>query len=229
MRHLAATVHCALLTQTVHPSITMVLFRLASALAAASMLAMAAADSNAPTATVKNPITTPTVTLAASKIVDIGCFQTGIPLENHGPYLYRSPGNCQLVCLEQGKNVMGLSDGENCWCGDKIPAKEWATDNKTCDTTCSGDNTVRCTCLCSLDSCPTNKMQAVDPTFSGSHLPVTRGTESRPTFLMSARPWHLQVLLRRLPKPHRPALLRKFPKLRASLTPLPSLSASSLA
>lgn len=122
----------------------MVLFRLASAFAAASMLAMAAADSNAPTVTVKNPITTPTVTLAASKIVDIGCFQTGIPLENHGPYLYRSPGNCQLVCLEQGKNVMGLSDGENCWCGDKIPAKEWATDNKTCDTTCAGDKTVLC-------------------------------------------------------------------------------------
>lgn len=122
----------------------MVLIRLTSAIAAASMLLMAAAD-DTPTATVSNHIETPTVTLPASQISEIGCFETGTPLENHGDYLYQSPGNCQLICLEQKKNVMGLSDGENCWCGDLIPAKEWQTDNSTCDTTCSGDKTVRCT------------------------------------------------------------------------------------
>jgi len=122
----------------------MVLVRLAPALAAASML-LAAAAQDGPTATIKNPITTPTVTLPASQLTEIGCFATGIPLENHGPYNFQSPGNCQLVCLEQGKNVMALANGEDCWCGDKIPAKQWKVDNSTCDTTCSGTKDVRCT------------------------------------------------------------------------------------
>ncbi|OAL54839.1 hypothetical protein IQ07DRAFT_584002 [Pyrenochaeta sp. DS3sAY3a] len=124
----------------------MVSIRFASAFAAAALvLGVAAQDASAtPTPTIKNPITTPTVTLPASQIVDIGCFETGIPLENHGPYLYRSPGNCQLVCLEQKKNVMGLSDGENCWCGDLIPAAEWQTKNESCDTSCSGEKNYDC-------------------------------------------------------------------------------------
>lgn len=121
----------------------MVLIRFASAIAAASMLLMAAAD-DSPTSTIKDAITTPTVTLPASEIANIGCFETGTPLENHGSYQFQSPGNCQLVCLQLDKDVMGLSDGENCWCGDKIPAKDWQTDNSTCDTTCSGDKTIGC-------------------------------------------------------------------------------------
>ena len=121
----------------------MVLIRFASAIAAASMLLMAAAD-DTPTTTIKNPIETPTVTLPASEIANWGCFETGTPLENHGSYTFQSPGNCQLICLQEDKNVMGLSDGEDCWCGDEIPAKEWQTDNSTCDTTCSGDKTVGC-------------------------------------------------------------------------------------
>ncbi|KAH7085345.1 hypothetical protein BKA63DRAFT_485290 [Paraphoma chrysanthemicola] len=121
----------------------MVLIKFVSALAAASMLLTAAAD-DTPTTTIKKPITTPTVTLRASALVEIGCYATGTPLENHGPYDFRSPGNCQLVCLQEGKAVMGLSDGVNCWCGDKIPAKEWQTDNSSCSTTCSGDDRWTC-------------------------------------------------------------------------------------
>jgi cell wall integrity and stress response component len=120
----------------------MVSFSLASALAAASIVAMVSADSG--TATIKNPITTPTVTKPASAMTSIGCFETGLPLENHGPYNFQSPGNCQLVCLQLDKDVMGLSDGENCWCGDEIPAKEWQVKNDTCSTTCSGDDTTGC-------------------------------------------------------------------------------------
>jgi cell wall integrity and stress response component len=120
----------------------MVSFRFTSALVAASLVAMASADSGTPT--IKNPITTPTVTKAASAMTTIGCFETGLPLENHGPYKFQSPGNCQLVCLQLNKDVMGLSDGENCWCGDEIPAKEWQTKNETCSTSCAGDDTTLC-------------------------------------------------------------------------------------
>jgi cell wall integrity and stress response component len=125
----------------------MVLIRFVSALAAASMLLTASAADDTPTTTtsIKKHITTPTTTIAASEMTTIGCYETGTPLENHGDYNFRSPGNCQLVCLQEGKNVMGLSDGVNCWCGDQIPADEWKVDNKTCDTTCSGDKTVNCT------------------------------------------------------------------------------------
>ncbi|KAF2033338.1 hypothetical protein EK21DRAFT_109135 [Setomelanomma holmii] len=120
----------------------MVLVRFATALAAASMLLTAAADTATPT--IKNPITTPTITKPASALVDIGCFATGTPLENHGNYDFQSPGNCQLVCLQENKAVMGLSDGVNCWCGDLIPAKAWQVDNSSCETTCSGDDRWKC-------------------------------------------------------------------------------------
>jgi cell wall integrity and stress response component len=125
----------------------MVLIRLVSALAAASVLLTGVAADDTPTTTtgIKNHITTPTVTKPASEMVSIGCFETGTPLENHGDYNFRSPGNCQLVCLQENKNVMALSDGINCWCGDEIPAKDWQVANNTCDTTCSGDKTVQCT------------------------------------------------------------------------------------
>jgi cell wall integrity and stress response component len=123
----------------------MVYIRLASVFAAASMVAMAAAADTEPTPTkIKNPITTPTVTVPASAMTSVGCFETGTPLENHGEYGFQSPGNCQLVCLEQKKDVMGLSNGKECWCGDEIPAKEWQIKNETCGTPCSGDKTWEC-------------------------------------------------------------------------------------
>lgn len=119
----------------------MVYIRLASILAVASVLLTAAADDTITTtsAVIKNPIKTPTVTLPASAMTSVGCFATPTPLENHGSYEFQTPGNCQLVCIELKKNVMALSDGENCWCGDEIPAVEWQTDNSTCTTPCRGD------------------------------------------------------------------------------------------
>jgi cell wall integrity and stress response component len=139
-----------------------------SALAAAAMLlSVAADDAPTPTTSVKNHITTPTVVKAASEMTTIGCFATGTPLENHGDYLYRTPGNCQLVCLQENKNVMAVSDGENCWCGDKIPAKEWAVDNSTCDTQCRGDKTVKCTWCAILVVILANTAQVVGQVYCG--------------------------------------------------------------
>lgn len=121
----------------------MVLIRLVSALAAASMLLTAAADT--PTTTVvTNPITTPTTIVPARAQVSIGCFATSVPLESHGIYEFQSPGNCQLVCLQEKKNVFAVSDGNTCWCGDKIPPKTAQVDNGTCDTTCAGTKENKC-------------------------------------------------------------------------------------
>ncbi|KAF1920660.1 hypothetical protein BDU57DRAFT_21289 [Ampelomyces quisqualis] len=122
----------------------MVLIRFVSVLAAASMLLTAAADDTPTTTPIKNPIATPTTTLAASEMTSIGCFATATPLENHGEWKFQSPGNCQLICLQEGKNVMAVSDGLNCYCGDKIPAKEWQIGDDQCDTPCAGDKSTKC-------------------------------------------------------------------------------------
>jgi cell wall integrity and stress response component len=74
----------------------------------------------------------------------IGCFDVGTPLDNYGTFDFQSPGNCQFLCLQEGKNVLGLSNGYDCWCGDEIPAKDWQTDNSTCDTTCPGTDKEKC-------------------------------------------------------------------------------------
>lgn len=107
------------------------------------MLIMASAADDSATK-VKTHIETPTTTVAANAMQSIGCFETGTPLDNYGSYKFQSPGNCQLICLQLGKDVMGLSDGENCWCGDEIPAKDWQVKNDTCGTSCSGDDSSGC-------------------------------------------------------------------------------------
>jgi cell wall integrity and stress response component len=111
------------------------------------VLTAAAQDDSAPTPTttvVTKPITTPTTIIPAPEQVSVGCFATSTPLESHGEYNFQSPGNCQLVCLQEGKNVFAVSDGTTCWCGDKIPPKVSQVDDDKCDTTCAGTELSLC-------------------------------------------------------------------------------------
>jgi cell wall integrity and stress response component len=119
----------------------MISARVLSALAASVMLSMAVAQESSSI----RLIPTPTVTLKANAMVDVGCFETGIPLENHGPYIHQSPGNCQFICIQEKKPVMALTDGENCWCGDYIPPESAKTNNGSCDTECGGTKDYKCT------------------------------------------------------------------------------------
>jgi len=150
----------------------MVLIRLVSVLAAASMLLTAAAqDDSRPTPTttvVRKPITTPTTIVKASAPVAIGCFATSTPLESHGTYEYQSPGNCQLVCLQEGKNVFAVSDGTTCWCGDLKPPKDSMVANNTCDTNCAGFRDQKCKQpFCRYQYTHADSPQVVDLTSSG--------------------------------------------------------------
>ncbi|KAF9701657.1 hypothetical protein EKO04_000718 [Ascochyta lentis] len=126
----------------------MVSFTFTSAFVAAAMMMMASAQETSDafwgTVTTPSAIASPTTTLPASAMETIGCFETGTPLSNYGFYEYQSPGNCQLVCIENGKKVLGLANGVDCWCGDKIPAKEWQVPNSTCGTTCGGTTDELC-------------------------------------------------------------------------------------
>lgn len=173
----------------------MVLIRFTSALAAASVLLTAAAqDKDSPSKTTHaTDITTPTVTLPASAQVSIGCFETATPLELYGTYKFQSPGNCQLVCIEQKKNVFATSDGINCYCGDEIPAKEWQTTNSTCDTTCSGDKTVKCGGASKywvvLTGETLNRVEYFEPSSSASSKPsIPSATSAAPAQTSSSAP-----------------------------------------
>lgn len=130
----------------VHPH-KMVSFSFTCVLAAAAMVMTVSAQSSEDfwsTVTTPSAIASPTTTLPANAMSTIGCFETGTPLENYGYYNFQSPGNCQFLCIEHNKNVLGLSNGVDCWCGDKIPAKEWQVDNSSCNTQCKGTSDFKC-------------------------------------------------------------------------------------
>lgn len=117
-----------------------------------------------------------------------------MPLENHGDYTFQSPGNCQLVCIELNKPVFGLSDGENCWCGDLIPPASSQVDNSTCDTNCGGDGKPGCggpgKLWVALSGTTLNRVENYEPKDSSSSSPskTATSTSSAPTVTKSAAP-----------------------------------------
>ncbi|KAL5427597.1 hypothetical protein PMIN06_012874 [Paraphaeosphaeria minitans] len=130
------------LIPSVSHSHTMLSIRLA-ALAAAALFSMASADDSSSSSKIVS-IPTPTATVAVSAMSTLGCFSTGVPLEDHGKGRFVSAGSCQQICVQLDKNVLGLSDGERCWCGDQFPPKDTKIDDKKCTSMCSGDDTTVC-------------------------------------------------------------------------------------
>lgn len=120
----------------------MLSFRLLSALAAAALFSTASADSS--TASKIVTIQQPTATVPVSAMSTLGCFATGVPLEDHGKGLFVTAGSCQQICVQLDKDVLGLSEGDHCWCGDEFPPENTKIDNKKCTSTCSGDDTTNC-------------------------------------------------------------------------------------
>lgn len=141
----------------------------------------------------------------------IGCFNSSAPLDDHGPGLFQSDGNCQQICLGFQKDVLALSEGNRCWCGDMFPAKNTKVDDSECDTGCSGTDKVKCQSLLS-NPCLINtnmKKQAVE---RRSGLSTTRAIRS-PILISSSIP------------PARPQPLRLQPLNKHPLLPAPQSSA----
>jgi cell wall integrity and stress response component len=113
-----------------------------SAFVAASLLAMTTAQAISSSSILLIP--TPTAKLPLNAMSTLGCYKTGVPLEDHGPYDFQSTGNCQGVCVGLKKPVMGLTDGTNCWCGDYLPPADAQVDDTECDTDCSGFDKEKC-------------------------------------------------------------------------------------
>ncbi|KAF2169666.1 hypothetical protein M409DRAFT_20081 [Zasmidium cellare ATCC 36951] len=65
----------------------------------------------------------------------VGCFSSSTPLDNINTYMYQSSGYCSEHCSSA---VMGLTDGNQCFCGDQIPAESDKVDDSKCSTKCDG-------------------------------------------------------------------------------------------
>ena len=116
------------------------LLRITVAEAAPNPSPQADADNNS----VGQLIPTATTTPAMNALVGVGCYSTPTPLIDHGPYTFQSKGNCQPICYQLQKPVMGLVNGTNCYCGDLIPPESTMVEDNFCSTTCGGIDTEFC-------------------------------------------------------------------------------------
>ncbi|KAI9757028.1 MAG: hypothetical protein M4579_003597 [Chaenotheca gracillima] len=73
-----------------------------------------------------------------------GCFSSSDPLTSKGGYQFQTQGYCQTVCAPLGKAVMGLTSGDECWCGDKLPASSSKVSDSECNQPCKGFNKNEC-------------------------------------------------------------------------------------
>ncbi|EEA24014.1 WSC domain protein [Talaromyces marneffei ATCC 18224] len=90
--------------------------------AASSLLLLAPAPVNA-------------ITYNASHHVD--CYSS-LPSNfvDNGTWTYQSSGYCQQRCVPMGYSVMAMTNGNDCWCGNELPANSTKTDS--CTESCDG-------------------------------------------------------------------------------------------
>lgn len=122
----------------------MVSTTLVSALVAASLLSVSSAQT---TTEAVQTIASATYTGPLNSMKTMGCYSSYQPLVDYGSYIYQSTGNCQRVCVGLKKQVMALVNGESCYCGDLLPAKDTKVDDTECNTPCNGYNLATCILL----------------------------------------------------------------------------------
>lgn len=79
-----------------------------------------------------------------------GCYSSSEPLENKGDDKFQSTGECQKTCAALDMPVMALVDGETCYCGELLPAKDDKIGKENCNTPCAGYDLETCTYMISL-------------------------------------------------------------------------------
>jgi len=125
--HLSSAVHTTTITIEREFTANMVSTTVMSALFAASLLSLTSAQDASGTYT--GPL---------NALKTLGCYSSYQPLQDEGSYTFQSSGNCQKICVGLKKQVMGLVNGESCYCGDLLPAKADEVDDKECNTPCNG-------------------------------------------------------------------------------------------
>jgi len=73
-----------------------------------------------------------------------GCYSSADGLTEGGTYLYQSTSYCQQnICTGQ-QSVMGLTNGNDCFCGNSVPPASSKVDDSKCNVGCTGFGQTKC-------------------------------------------------------------------------------------
>lgn len=75
-----------------------------------------------------------------------GCYSSAASMTSVGTYMYQSSGYCSTQCSNKNSPSMALTNGNDCYCGDEIPADSDKVDDTKCNTACTGYGQTNCTC-----------------------------------------------------------------------------------
>ncbi|KAL5361373.1 WSC domain-containing protein [Aspergillus floccosus] len=109
-----------------------------------------------------------------------GCYKNVSPLTSAGTYTFQSDGYCQTQCLKDEYKVFALHNGNECFCGNKLPADSDKTDDGDCNTACAGWPNVMCGGKSAYSVYLTGLSQNVD-TVGGSSSSSTQDSSTSTT------------------------------------------------
>lgn len=91
------------------------------------------------TARILLPFTLLTSALALNATTYVGCFSSSSGLTEDSTYQYQSSGYCQQTCVDNNNQaVLGLTSGDDCWCGSSVPPTSAKVSDSKCNTPCTG-------------------------------------------------------------------------------------------
>lgn len=95
---------------------------------------------------VADPVAAPAAssTIVLKAMTSEGCYSSSTGLTFNSTYTYQTSGWCQPICVEMDQAVLGLSGGDECYCGDELPPTASKVDDKYCNDPCAGYDTEYC-------------------------------------------------------------------------------------
>ncbi|EAU36522.1 predicted protein [Aspergillus terreus NIH2624] len=117
----------------------------------------------------------------AQSEVSKGCYKSVSPLSSQGTYTFQSDGYCQNLCLKSNYKVFALHNGNECFCGNKLPADSDETDDSDCNTSCTGWPSVMCGGKSAYSVYLTGLSQNVDTVGSSSSSSSTQDSSTSTT------------------------------------------------
>ena len=76
---------------------------------------------------------------ALNALTYVGCFSSSNGLSESSTFQYQSSGHCQETCVgANNQAVLGLTNGDDCWCGSQTPPTSAKVSDSQCNTPCTG-------------------------------------------------------------------------------------------
>lgn len=85
------------------------------------------------------PLSLVSSTFALNALTYVGCFSSSNGLTESSTFQYQSSGHCQETCVGAGNQaVLGLTNGNDCYCGSQTPPSSAKVSDSNCNTPCTG-------------------------------------------------------------------------------------------